>query len=59
MSRRPGRIKEIVDVGQVRKAEGWDRLEHIEEVMDTASFVHLRTHIWRLLREQQTETVEA
>jgi NitT/TauT family transport system ATP-binding protein len=53
MSRRPGRIKEIVDVGQVRRREGWDRLERIEEVMDTASFVHLRTHIWRLLREQQ------
>ena len=53
MSRRPGRIKEIVDVGRVRRTEGWDRLDHIEEVMDTASFVHLRTHIWRLLREQQ------
>ena len=53
MSRRPGRIKEIVDVGAVRKAEGWDRIDRIEEVMDTPSFVHLRTHIWRLLREQQ------
>ncbi|WP_326541184.1 ABC transporter ATP-binding protein [Pseudorhodoferax sp.] len=59
MSRRPGRIKEIVDVGAVRRAEGWDGLEHIEEVMDTASFVHLRTHIWRLLREQQAEAVAA
>ena len=55
MSRRPGRIKEIVDVGSVRKAEGWDRIDRIEEVMDTASFVHLRTHIWRLLREQQEQ----
>jgi NitT/TauT family transport system ATP-binding protein len=52
MSRRPGRIKEIIDVRSVRQREGWDRLEHIEEVMDTASFVHLRTHIWKLLREQ-------
>jgi NitT/TauT family transport system ATP-binding protein len=54
MTRRPGRIAEIVDVAEVRKAERWDRHERIEDVMDEASFVHLRTHIWRLLREQQT-----
>ena len=53
MIRRPCRIRDIIDVGQVRRAEGWDRLERIEEVMDTPSFVHLRTRIWRLLREQQ------
>ena len=58
MTRRPGRIKEIVDVAVVRREHGWDQLEHIEEVMDTPSFVHLRTHIWKLLREQQeTSTV--
>ena len=53
MTRRPGTIREIVDVASVRGAEGWDRLERIEDVMDQDSFVHLRTHIWRLLREQQ------
>ncbi len=53
MTRRPGRIAEIVDVASVRKAERWDRHERIEDVMDEASFVHLRGHIWRLLREQQ------
>ncbi|HEY2630141.1 MAG TPA: ATP-binding cassette domain-containing protein, partial [Usitatibacter sp.] len=53
MTRRPGRIREIIDVGTIRRAENWDRLERIEEVMDQASFVHLRTHIWKLLREQQ------
>ncbi len=53
MTRRPGSIKEIIDVRSVRQAEHWDRLERIEEVMDQVSFVHLRTHIWRLLREQQ------
>jgi NitT/TauT family transport system ATP-binding protein len=53
MTRRPGRIREIIDVASVRRAEDWDRLEHIEEVMDQASFVHLRTRIWRLLREEQ------
>jgi len=53
MTRRPGRIREIIDVGSVRRSEKWDRFERIEEVMDQASFVHLRTHIWKLLREQQ------
>jgi NitT/TauT family transport system ATP-binding protein len=53
MTRRPGRIADIVDVAALRKAERWDRHERIEDVMDEASFVHLRTHIWRLLREQQ------
>jgi NitT/TauT family transport system ATP-binding protein len=53
MTRRPGRIREIIDVGVVRQRENWDRLERIEEVMDQASFVHLRTHIWRLLRGEQ------
>jgi NitT/TauT family transport system ATP-binding protein len=53
MTRRPGRIGEIVDVAKVRRDERWDRHERVEDVMDEASFVHLRTHIWRLLREQQ------
>lgn len=50
---RPGRIEEIVDVASVRQRENWDSIAHIEEVMDLESFVHLRTHIWRLLREHQ------
>jgi NitT/TauT family transport system ATP-binding protein len=53
MTRRPGRIGEIIDVVRVRDAEHWSRHERIEDVMDEASFVHLRTQIWRLLREQQ------
>jgi len=53
MTRRPGRIAEIVDVATARRSERWDRHERIEDVMDEATFVHLRTHIWRLLREQQ------
>ena len=52
LTRRPGRIKEIIDVAAVRKAEAWDRLERIEEVMDLESFAHLRGRIWKLLREQ-------
>ena len=54
MTRRPGRIKEIVDVGSVRRAEKWGTYERIEDVMDLESFVHLRTHIWRSLREEKS-----
>ena len=53
MSCRPGRIGEVIDVAGVRRRESWDRHERIEDVMDEESFVHLRTRIWRLLREQQ------
>lgn len=53
MTRRPGRIKEVLDIKSVREQEGWDRLQKIEDVMDLASFVHLRTHIWRSLREEK------
>ena len=52
MTRRPAAIKEIIDVKSLRDAENWQRYERIEDVMDQASFVHLKTRIWRLLREQ-------
>jgi NitT/TauT family transport system ATP-binding protein len=53
MTRRPGTIREIIDVKSIREAEGWDAHKRIEDVMDLPSFVHLRTHVWKLLREQQ------
>jgi NitT/TauT family transport system ATP-binding protein len=53
MSRRPGTIREIIDVKSVRETEHWDSHQRIEDVMDLASFVHLRTHVWKLLRDQQ------
>ncbi len=53
MSRRPGRIKEVLDVRSVRRAENWDGHAKIEDVMDLESFVHLRTQIWRSLREEK------
>src|SRR6478735_3833522 len=56
MTRRPGRIREVIDVAAVRASEGWDRLEKVEEVMDQESFVHLRTRIWKLLRDQQVDS---
>ena len=53
MTRRPGRIKEILDVKAIREAERWDGYARIEDVMDLESFVHLRTHIWKSLREEK------
>ena len=53
MSRRPGKIREIIDIKQIRDKESWNSLAQIEDVMDQSSFVHLRTHIWKLLREEQ------
>ena len=52
MTRRPGLIKEIVDIKSIRERERWDQVERIEDVMDQPSFVGMRSHIWRLLREQ-------
>jgi NitT/TauT family transport system ATP-binding protein len=53
MTRRPGKVREIIDVKRVRETEQWDRHTRIEDVMDLPSFVHLRTHVWKLLRDQQ------
>jgi len=53
MSRRPGTIREIIDVKSIRERENWDQHVRIEDVMDLPSFVHLRTHVWKLLRDQQ------
>ena len=52
MTSRPGKIKEILDVKSVREAEKWDQHSKIEDVMDQESFVHLRTRIWKSLREE-------
>ena len=52
MTSRPGRIKEIMNIKSIREAEGWDQHSKIEDVMDLASFVHLRTHIWKSLRDE-------
>ena len=49
--------REVIDVKSIREAEDWDALERIEDVMDLPSFVHLRTQIWKLLREQQGNDV--
>ena len=56
MTSRPGKVKEILDVKSVREAEDWERHSKIEDVMDLESFVHLRTRIWKSLREEHAGT---
>jgi NitT/TauT family transport system ATP-binding protein len=56
MTSRPGKIKEILDVKTIREQENWDRHAKIEDVMDLESFVHLRTRIWKSLREEHAGT---
>ncbi len=53
MTGRPGTIREIVDVKAMREQEQWDRHPRIEDVMDETSFVHLRSHVWKLLRDTE------
>ncbi|MGL4231329.1 MAG: ABC transporter ATP-binding protein [Casimicrobium sp.] len=52
MTSRPGKIKEILDIKSIREQENWDQHQKIEDVMDLASFVHLRSRIWKSLREE-------
>jgi NitT/TauT family transport system ATP-binding protein len=52
MTGRPGTIREIIDVKSIRQTENWDQHARIEDVMDQPSFVHLRSHVWKLLRDQ-------
>jgi NitT/TauT family transport system ATP-binding protein len=51
MGKKPGRLLEIMDIKSTRDAEGWETMA-IEDVMDLPSFVHLRSHIWKLLKSK-------
>lgn len=59
MTKGPGRVKETVDVKTIRQRENWESYTKIEEVMDLESFVHLRTHIWKSLREEHGGEAES
>ncbi len=52
MGKKPGRLLEIMDIKSTRDAEKWESMP-IEEVMDLPSFVHLRSHIWKLLKSKE------
>jgi len=51
MGRNPGRVVAVVDIDAVRQREGW-AARSIDDVMELPSFTHLRSGLWRMLREQ-------
>ncbi|GAA4354386.1 ABC transporter ATP-binding protein [Variovorax defluvii] len=57
MSRNGGAIVADIDVAGTRNAESWAGHERIEDVMDLPSFVDIRSRIWKLLREQDFQTI--
>jgi NitT/TauT family transport system ATP-binding protein len=54
MAGRPGGVREVIEIQGIRKAECWDS-KRVEDVMEMDSFVHLRTQVWRLLRDSTSE----
>jgi NitT/TauT family transport system ATP-binding protein len=51
MTRRPGRIKEVIDVGATAGDEHW-RATPLDQVMRRTDFQDLRGHVWNLIREE-------
>jgi NitT/TauT family transport system ATP-binding protein len=50
MAGRPGRVREIIEIREIRKSECWDS-KPVEDIMEMDSFIRLRTQVWRLLRD--------
>ena len=57
MSRNGGAIVADIDIRSVRLRDAWAEKRRIEEVMDIPSFIEFRSRIWKLLREQNFETI--
>ncbi|VTU25818.1 Bicarbonate transport ATP-binding protein CmpC [Variovorax sp. SRS16] len=57
MSRNAGAIVADIDIADTRRAQGWAQHRRIEDVMDLPSFVDFRARIWKLLREQDFQTI--
>ncbi len=51
MTRRPGRIKEIIDVRAAAGAPHW-RASALDQVMRRADFQDLRARVWNLIRDE-------
>jgi NitT/TauT family transport system ATP-binding protein len=45
----------VLDIKAVRDKERWNNFQKIEDVMDLESFIQLRTHVWKSLREEKPE----
>ncbi len=57
MGRNGGAIVADLDVRSTRQEERWAERERIEDVMDLPSFIDFRTRVWKLLREQNFESI--
>jgi len=57
MSRSAGAIIADIDIDEVRTNEKWTQYERIEDVMDLSSFIDFRSRIWKLLRQQDLQTI--
>ena len=51
MTRRPGRIKEVIDVGWIAGAKHW-RATPFGEAMQRSDFQSLRHRVWELIRDE-------
>ena len=51
MTRRPGRVKRVFDLRAVSGRLGW-RKRPIEEVMEDPEYLHLKTEVWRNIKEE-------
>ena len=51
MTRRPGRIKRVFDLRDTNVRLGW-RKRPIEEVMQDAEYLRLKTEVWRNIKEE-------
>jgi len=58
MSRRPGQIKEVIDVGAVTGASHW-RTRPLNDVASDAKFQNLRHHVWESVRSEISPLVGA
>ncbi|HEV8439753.1 MAG TPA: ABC transporter ATP-binding protein [Methylomirabilota bacterium] len=53
MTRRPGRVKRVLDLREVSRRLGW-RKRPIEEVMEDPEYLHFKTEVWRNIKEELT-----
>jgi NitT/TauT family transport system ATP-binding protein len=51
MSRRPGRVKKVIDVNAAAGARHW-RTEHFEDVIRRPGFQDLRAEVWGLVKSE-------
>ena len=51
MTRRPGRVKEVIDIAQIAGENHW-RSDPFDEVIRRADFQDMRSRIWGLVKSE-------